>query len=225
MYLHPPKEANANKIWKLWKCIYRLVDASSYWYLKFREPIKLGAEPSQLDLWVFIWNINNKPAGMMVCFVEDVLCWGNKNFTNIIDKSKETFQICAEHSQAFSYIGIYLKQNDDFSIIINQVDYINSINEIKVNNILERNKNDKLKGKETTSLKGTLGKISWVAGISRQEISYYVCQISTNVKMQQSQIYLPSNLLRQHHHSHNEFAISTVITLFWCQLQQFTRWR
>ena len=44
------------------------------------------------------------------------------------------------HSQAFNYIDIYLKQNDDFTIIINQVDYINSINEIKVNNILEKKK-------------------------------------------------------------------------------------
>ena len=47
-------------------------------------------------------------------------------------------------------IGIYLKQNNNFSITINQVDYINSINEIKVNNILKKNKNDKLTEKEIT---------------------------------------------------------------------------
>ena len=46
--------------------------------------------------------------------------------------------------------GIYLKQNNNFSITINQVDYINSINEIKVNNILKKNKNDKLTEKEIT---------------------------------------------------------------------------
>ena len=88
---------------------------------------------------------------------------------------KQGIHIGAEHSQAFNYIDIYLKQNDDFAIIINQVDYINSINEIKVNNILE-------KKKEITSLRGALGKISWVAGMSRPEISYYVCEISTRVK-------------------------------------------
>ena len=47
-------------------------------------------------------------------------------------------------------IGIYPKQNNNFSITINQVDYINSINEIKVNNILKKNKNDKLTEKEIT---------------------------------------------------------------------------
>ena len=32
VYLQPPKEANANKIWELQKCIYDLADASRYWY-------------------------------------------------------------------------------------------------------------------------------------------------------------------------------------------------
>ena len=64
---------------------------------------------------------------------------GNRNFISI-NKLKQTFHIGAEHSQAFNYISIYLKHNHDFSIAINQVDYINSINEIKVNNILERKK-------------------------------------------------------------------------------------
>ena len=118
----------------------------------------------------------------MVCFVDEVLWGSNRNFINIINKLKQTFHTGAEYSQAFNYIGTYLKQNDDFSFTINQVDYINSINEIKVNDILERNKNDKLTEKEITSLRGALGKINWVARMSRPEISYQVCEISTRVK-------------------------------------------
>ena len=52
------------------------------------------------------------------------------HFTYIINKLKQTFYIGAEHSQDFNYIDIHLKQKDDFSITINQIDYINSINEI-----------------------------------------------------------------------------------------------
>ena len=97
--------------------------------MKFREElIKLGAKPSQLDQGVFIWSINNKPVGIMVCFVNDVLWGGNRNFIYIINKLKQTFHIDVEHSQAFNYTGIHLKQNDDFSITINQIDYINNIN-------------------------------------------------------------------------------------------------
>ena len=59
---------------------------------------------------------------------------------------------------------------------------MNSINEIKVNDTLKRNKNDKLTQKEITSLRGALGKINWVAGMSRPEIRYHVCDSSTRVK-------------------------------------------
>ena len=151
--------------------------------MKIREElIKLGAKPSQLDQGLFTWSIINKPVGIMVCFVCYVLWGGNKNFIYIINKLKQTFHIGAEQGQAFNYIGIHLKLNDDFSTTINQIDYINSIHEIKVSDILERSKNDKLIQKEIISLRGALGKINWVAGMSRPEISYHVCHISSRVK-------------------------------------------
>ena len=109
-------------------------------------------------------------------------CYGEAIETLFISLTKRSFHIGAEHCQAFNYIGIYLKQNDDFSITINQIDYMNSINEIKVNDTLKRNKNDKLTQKEITSLRGALGKINWVAGMSRPEIRYHVCDSSTRVK-------------------------------------------
>ena len=37
VYLHPPKEANTSKVWKLQKCVYGLADASRYWYLRVTE--------------------------------------------------------------------------------------------------------------------------------------------------------------------------------------------
>ena len=44
VYLRSLKEANPTKIWKLQKCVYGLIDAGRYWYLRVREElIKLGA--------------------------------------------------------------------------------------------------------------------------------------------------------------------------------------
>ena len=74
LYVRPPKEANTNKIWKLRKCVYGLVGASRYWYLKPREElIKLGTKPCQLDQGIFVWYKNNMAIGIMVCFVDDWL--------------------------------------------------------------------------------------------------------------------------------------------------------
>ena len=178
------------------KCIYGLADASRYWYLKFREElIKLGAEPSQLDQGVFIWSISRKLEGIMVCFV-DVLWGGTRDFIYTINKLKQTFHIGAERSQVFNYTGIHIKQNDGFSISINQIDYINSINEIKVNDNLKGNKNDKFTKKETASLRGALGKINRVAGISRPTISYQFVRSAPESKMQQSEIFTINKVIK-----------------------------
>ena len=177
--VRPPKEANTNKLWKPKKCIYGLADACRYWYLKFREElIKLGATPSKLDQGIFIWSIDNKIIGIMISFVDDVLWGGSSEITSIIAKLGKTFYIGKENTQAFTYIGINLKQSNDFTITIDQDSYINSINEIKIDDIHNRNSDDKLTAYEVTLLRGALGKINWIAGMSRPEISYHVCEIS-----------------------------------------------
>ena len=38
----------------------------------------------------------------------------------------------SEETKAFTYLGIQLSQNDDFSLIINQNNYIDCISEIKL---------------------------------------------------------------------------------------------
>ena len=97
VYVRPPKEAQTNKVWKLRKCVYGLTDASWYWYLKLREElIKLGATPTQLHEGTFIWSKNNKPIGIMACFV-DVLWGGNTEFETIINKLKQAFRIGTEN--------------------------------------------------------------------------------------------------------------------------------
>ena len=128
VYVCPLKEAQTNKVWKLRKCVYGLADVSRYWYLKLREElIKLGATPTQLDQGTFIWSKNNKPIGIMACFIEDVLWGGNTEFETIINKLKQVFHIGTEHKQIFAYIFIRLEQKSDFSITITQIDYIGSI--------------------------------------------------------------------------------------------------
>ena len=118
----------------------------------------------------------------MACFVDDVLWGGNTEFENIVNKLKQIFHISSEHKQVFNYIGIKLEQRSDFSIVITQKDYIDTINPVELSKDDLKNPKHKLSQEEITILRGILGKLNWVAGMTRPETSSFVCETSTHVK-------------------------------------------
>ena len=92
----------------------------------------------------------------------------------------------SEETKAFTYLGIQLIQNDDFSLTINQNNYIDCISEIKSSyeryKISREKKNSLLSNEEKTSYRSDAGQLNWVAGISRPDISFSVCEASTKFK-------------------------------------------
>ena len=113
-----------------------LADASRYWYLCLKEElIKFGANVSSVDLGLFYWKEHYKLVKLFACYVDDMIWGGNKNFNiNVINNIKNTFMFGSEETKAFTYLGIQLIQNEDFSFTINQNNYIDCISEIKLSN-------------------------------------------------------------------------------------------
>ena len=183
VYVKPPKEAETNKIWKLNKTVYGLADASRSWYLKLRdELIRLGGTPLQLDQGIFTWYDGNSLIGIVICFVDDVLWGGSQKFKPYIIQLKEVFHIGTESSQNFNYIGVNLKQNEDFSITISQNEYTNSLQPVLLDKKQSSDKNRMLTDEERTLLRGALGQLNWLAGMSRPEISFSVSDVSSRIR-------------------------------------------
>ena len=109
------------------------------------------------------------------------MIWGGNQYFKeiIITKLKEILNFGPEEMEAFTYIGIGLKQNSDFSAKIDQNSYIDSIQEIAL--LKERMKDQKrsLKPSEKTLYRSIVAQLNWVAGISRPDISFAVCESST----------------------------------------------
>ena len=51
-------------------------------------------------------------------------------YKTVIEKLKTMFKIGSETVEAFIYLGLNIKQNTDFSIDADQINYINKINPI-----------------------------------------------------------------------------------------------
>ena len=183
LYVKPPKEAGTNKLWKLQKTVYGLADASRSWYLKLRsELIKLKGKPVSLDQGIFLWFDGSTLFGLMACFVDDVLWAGTNQFVIIINKLKETFSIGAEYNTDFKYIGIHLQQNDDGTISIDQKDYVKDLEVITLEQDRKGlSKQEPVNEIERSQIRQVIGKLNWVAGMTRPEISFTVSEISSRI--------------------------------------------
>ena len=184
VYLRPPVECNTEKIWKLRKTVYGLADAPRVWFLRLKEELlRLGVTISTYDQGLFFWHSSETLEGILICFVDDILWGGSKLFEDrIINKLRQTFDISKEDSTVFKYIGIDLQQSSDKSVKINQASYVKSINPLLIDSSRKSNKNDPVTKEEKRQLRGAIGQMNWISGISRPDTCFSVCEASTNLK-------------------------------------------
>ena len=182
VFIKPPPEANTNKIWQLKKCICRLADARHHFYHRMREElIKRGATPSKLDQGLFYWLEDGHLAAILVCHVDDILWGGTPRFKSaVIDNLSSALKFGAEHSSAFTCIGIQLGQHSDSSITLNQNNFAASIKRITLSATSDAN--TLLTDTERTALCSAIGQLNWLAGISMPDISFEICNVASKVK-------------------------------------------
>ena len=60
--------------------------------------------------------------------------WNSTLLQNNHRKTKNHVKIGSENLEAFSYVGLSIKQNADFSIDVDQTNYVNGINPIMLTN-------------------------------------------------------------------------------------------
>ena len=183
LYVKPPKEANTFRLWKLQKTVYDLADASRSWYLKLRdELIKLEGKPVTLDQGIFLWFKGSELYGLMVCFVDDVLWGGTKQFVIVVQKLRTVFSIGTEHNKDFKYIGIRLQQDNNGTITIDQNEYIK---ELETNDLTSDrkclNQQEPVNDNERSQIRKMIGKLNWLAVMTRPEISFTVSEISSQI--------------------------------------------
>ena len=183
LYIKPPKEANTSMIWKLRKTVYGLADAPRVWYLRLKEELlKLGAKVSTYDQGVFFWHSEAGLEGILVSFVDDQLWGGTPKFEKcVIQKLRSTFIINYEHTRAFKYIGIDILQHTDHTISINQESYIKSVQPVFIDKHRQLQKEDNLTTDERGQFRCINGQLSWIAGISRPDASFNVCNLSSSL--------------------------------------------
>ena len=181
VFIIPPKEADSNKIWKLNKTVYGLADASRTWYLRVKEELtKLGVISSKYDEAIFYWKTSKGLEGLLCCHVDDFLWGGTKRFKEeVVEKTKETFEISKEDKGNLRYIGLDLKQSTD-KITVSQKKYIQGLEPIQLENRF--GKEEELNKKEKRLLRGVVGQLNWIAFQTRPDVAFDACNTAVSLK-------------------------------------------
>ena len=146
-----------------------------------QELTKLDLLPCSLDQGLFTYTVNGVLSGILICHVDDILYGGNEQFCKeVIPSLENTFEIGSRSSTSFVYIGISMKQQDDCSISVNQKSFTDSIKSLDI--AQNRKNNDQITEEERTQLRAVIGQLNWISGMSRPDLSFDVCQLSSNVK-------------------------------------------
>ena len=181
LYLRPPKEASQpGKLWRLKKVVYGLSDASRVWYLRvFGELKKLGASVSKYDRAVFIWKNGNTVEGILAAHVDDFLWVGSDEFVScVIDPLRKTFKVSSESKDCFKYVGIHMICSKN-QIEIEQRSYVDSLSEVVLPKYTAVDKDNELDSVGIRAYRGIVGQLNWASNISRPDMSFDACELST----------------------------------------------
>ena len=181
LYLQPPKEATTNKLWKLQRTPYGLVDAGRKWYLRVQtELTSLGAKQATCDKGLFIWEDRSGGGlcGVLAAHVDDFVFCGDEYFhMTILPKIRSTFHIGTEEEQRFKYLGLSISEVPR-GIELNLEDYCLGIKEMETASLgLDRQR--LLNSHEISTLKQLVGQINWVSTQCRPDVSYDNCILGT----------------------------------------------
>ena len=192
VFLKPPREmeGGAGHLMKLRTALYGLSDASLQWYKKLSKEIKkLGCFQSVNDPAVYYCQNEDKELeGICTVHVDDLLHAGTKRFgKEVVEPLKKKFKMGKTEEKEFTYVGLEIKQ-DKGGIEVAQRKYVQEkIKTIDVDICVERKleMEERLTEKEGTLLRKIAGRIGWLSGGSRPDMSFPRVEISTKFKKAQ----------------------------------------
>ena len=183
VFLKPPKESDTQSghLWKLRRCLYGLNDAARQFYNSLAKTLlEIGCIRNSLDPALFSVILDGKLVGALVSHVDDFLHAGNEYFdTQVMEKLYKRFLAGSKQDAVFVYTGYNITQSSDFSVILDQHDYVDNV---IVDKIAAGDKHDVLSSKEKTTYRSLVGKLGWLVQGTRPDLAFQWLECSTKNK-------------------------------------------
>ena len=203
LYVRPPREGlpgvSCGCLIELLKGVFGLREAPRLWWENFSKILReAGFEALKSMKGVFVIRENGSIRAVLCVHVDDGLWAGfGEKFEKAKAYVRSKLNVKKEHKQQFEFLGRTIKQLDDFTILINQHEYINKIEPIFVTTARRRTPDAKATPEEVSKYRSLGQQLAWPARTTLPGLAYDVSDLQQRtVGLDVAQILKANTVLR-----------------------------
>ena len=189
-----------DEIARLSKSAYGLIDAPYLWYCALvKELLRLGMEACPFDPCVFILREDSavpntleeeikdrKPAqgaivGILGVHVDDGIGGGGPKFQKVLELLEKRFAFGSKKCSSFTFTGIDVTQHHDYSISMNQSNYIRKIQPISIDFQRKTQPTIPINESERGALRGLVGSLQYASTNTRPDLANRLSGLQSSI--------------------------------------------
>ena len=163
------------EILQLMKGAYGRVDAPYLWFMELKKALEeLNFVQSPFDPCTFVLfnHEENTLEGVIGIHVDDGLCCGNQKFHDKLNLLEKKFPFGSRKHKEFTFTGLRISQKPDFSIQVDQTQYVNDINPISLAKGRRNQSQDVVTEEERQGLRAVIGSLQYAAINTRPDLCH-----------------------------------------------------
>ena len=187
-----------NEVLRLLKGAYGRVDAPFLWFMELKKALEeLSFTQSPFDPCTFVlFNYEtNKLDGVVGVHVDDGLCCGNERFQEKLNILEKKFPFGSRKRKDFVFTGLHIKQEPDFSIRVDQTQYVNDINPITLGKGRRNQSHDVVTEEERQGLRAVIGSLQYAAINTRPDLCHRLGLLQSSINKAKVENLLEANKL------------------------------
>eukprot|EP00435_Cladocopium_sp_Y103_P040013 s2586_g10.t2 len=214
--LEPPQEMRdrmklkPQEILQLLKGAYGRVDAPYLWFQELKAGLeKVGFVSSPFDPCAFLLPhpVTKKTEGLLGVHVDDGLCCGSAYFQEKLREVAKRFPFGSHKKHQFTFTGLRIHQQEDYSIHVEQTQYIKDIHPISLTRERRAQLESPVTEAERQSLRAVIGSLQYAAVNTRPDICSRLSWLQSEINRAKVGTLIEANRILHEAKSHADVKI------------------
>ena len=174
-----------------------MVNAPLLWFRELAKAVSdLGFIAAPFDPCCFILpNEQGQARGFIGIHVDDGLFAGNEFFHKQINKLESQFPFGSRKKKDFVFIGLQIHQKEDFSITVDQTQYVKDINPIQIDKERKSYPEEPVNETERQAFRGLIGSLQYASVNTRPDLGSRLSLLQGRINNGQIQDLIEGNRL------------------------------